>query len=153
MIAVFKGLRLRLRKAVFKNNLIMAVFDGYVIVFGVLINCPVYKELIFMSTSYSSFKLLMGLAIAALIDWKLTVSRAIIIVRKPAPKNMVMGTVVLKANPSSQFEVKYNATGSAIILAIMIKSKNSLFSICIILKTVAPRTFLMPISLVFSCAV
>ncbi|MNN01590.1 hypothetical protein D3C81_1142140 [compost metagenome] len=88
-----------------------------------------------------------------MIDWKLTVSRAIIIVRKPAPKNMVMGTVVLKANPSSQFEVKYNATGSAIILAIMIKSKNSLFSICIILKTVAPRTFLMPISLVFSCAV
>ena len=107
----------------------------------------------FLNISYSSCKLFTGLAYAALMDWKLTVNNAIAMVIPAAYRNIVTGSVVLNAKPSSQFMLKYTAIGIAMTLAKMTRSKNSLLSNCMMLNTVAPRTFLIPISLVLTCAV
>ncbi|HBI87803.1 MAG TPA: hypothetical protein DDY75_07950 [Sphingobacterium sp.] len=62
------------------------------------------------------------------MDWKLTVNNAIAMVIPAAYRNMVNGSVVLKAKPSSQFILKYTAIGIAMTLAKMTKSRNSLFN-------------------------
>src|SRR6478609_3079379 len=100
-----------------------------------------------MSVHYSAFKLFIGLILAALMAWKLMVNRATIVVASPAPKNTHQLIFMRYAKLCSQLFIDNHATGKAIREPAAINFAKSFEinnTICI---TLAPSTFLIPISL------
>src|SRR5687768_18608943 len=97
---------------------------------------------------YSLLKLFTGLAIAALIAWKLTVIKATSKAAKPAIKNIHQLILILYAKPCSQLCITHHAIGKATILASITSFIKSLDTSISILDIEAPNTFLTPISFV-----
>ena len=97
---------------------------------------------------YSDFKLFAGLATAALIAFELIVSKAMINANNPAPAKTHQLIAIRYAKSCNHLFMAYHATGKAISQEIIISFKKSLESMPAILPTDAPKTFLMPISLV-----
>src|SRR6185503_2703295 len=98
--------------------------------------------------SYSVLKLFTGFAIAALISWKLIVSNAINNAIDAVITNTVHPILVLYAKSCSHLFMAHHATGEAMTIAMNTSFRNSLDNIPTILPTVAPKTFLTPISFV-----
>src|SRR4030095_6277451 len=98
---------------------------------------------------YSVLKLFMGLATAAFITWKLTVTIAIIKTNKPAAPNIHHAISVRYAKSINQLFIIYQAIGTAMINATNINFKKSRDNIIARLLTVAPNTFRTPISFTF----
>ena len=104
-------------------------------------------------TDYSLLKLFTGLAIAALIAWKLTLINAMMMDPIPAIKNKPQLNSILYAKFSSHLCIKYHASGVAIAKAIMIRNTNSFENKYTMFDAVAPNTFLIPTSLILCTAI
>src|SRR6185436_11716409 len=98
--------------------------------------------------TYSLLKALTGLAIAALIAWKLTVSMAISRAVNPATANIHQLILIRYAKSSSHLFIAHHAIGDAMMMAIITSLRKSVESIFVISCTDAPKTFLIPISLI-----
>src|SRR5690242_7959558 len=86
---------------------------------------------------------------AALIAWKLTVINAISNAAKPETTNTHHSILIRYAKSCSHVFITYHATGTAMIAEIKTSFKKSVDSIAVISDTLAPSTFLMPISFTF----
>lgn len=100
------------------------------------------------SSVQSARKLFTGLAIAAFMVCTLKVISAITSKPKPHNANTHQLMVILYANPSSHLYIIHHATGVAITKAINTSCTKSFDKIEMILVTVAPSIFLIPISFV-----
>ena len=103
---------------------------------------------IFSFSNYSVLKLFTGFAIAAFIALKLIVINAINKAITPAMINIHQLIAVRYAKSSSHRLIAQPATGKAITEEIITSLRKSLDNIATILLTLAPNTFLMPISLI-----
>src|SRR5688500_10483968 len=97
---------------------------------------------------YSVLRLLIGLLTAAFIDWKLTVNNVIRIAARPAEINThpLIGSRYAKS--SSHFDIAHHAIGTAMRSEIKTNNKNSRDNRLNTDVTLAPNTFLIPISFV-----
>jgi hypothetical protein len=102
---------------------------------------------------YSLLKLFTGLAIAAFMDWKLTVANAIDMVTQPDTANTHHSICVLYAKVCSHRFIPYHARGEAIAIAIIISHKNSADNKVNKEATLAPNTLRMPTSFTLCSAV
>ena len=98
--------------------------------------------------NYSLLKLFTGLVIAAFIAWKLTVRSAIRIAANPAARNIHQLIATRYSKLCNQLCIIHQATGNATRQEIRTKIKKSFESNFAIPATLAPNTFLIPISLV-----
>lgn len=110
-------------------------------------------QLIQTITHYSLRKLSTGLATAAFIAWKLTVSNAINKAETPASTNIHQLIFIRYAKLCSHLFIDQYDKGNAMMHAIKTSFINSLESILVTCGTDAPSTFRMPISLVRFSAV
>src|SRR5215203_1336731 len=101
---------------------------------------------------YSVLKFFTGFANAALIAWRLTVTIAIEMATKAANTKTHHFIWMRYAKSCSHLFMNHHAIGKAIRDAISTNLKKSLDNIPTILLTVAPNTFLIPISFVFCSA-
>ena len=101
---------------------------------------------------YSVRKLFTGLAIAALIAWKLIVTNATVIATIEVIRNTSQLIFVLYANSCNQVFIIYQASGEAIRIEIPTSFRKSLDNNVMMPDTLDPNTFLMPISFVLCSA-
>src|SRR5215204_5009378 len=101
-----------------------------------------------MALVYSVRKLFIGLAIAALIAWKLIVVNAISNADAPAKINIHQPILTLNAKSCSQEFIAHHANGKAMTADNKISLRKLFDNNRTILEIEAPRTFLTPISFV-----
>src|SRR3569833_32550 len=101
-----------------------------------------------LSTAYSLLKLLTGLANAAFMAWKLIVTKAIIIADKADTTNTPAPMLTRYSYFSSQFTIKYNASGDAITQLISTSTTKSRDNNIHTWAIDAPSTLRIPTSLV-----
>src|SRR5258706_11020768 len=102
---------------------------------------------------YSVRNELTGLAIAALMAWKLTVNKATASATNPAAINIHQPIVILYAKSSNHLCINHHASGKANTAEIITSLRKSFDNMETILVTVAPSTFLTPISFVLCSAI
>lgn len=102
---------------------------------------------------YSVLSVFIGLAIAALIAWKLTVTREMNIAITPANPKIHHSISIRYAYSCNQVCIAHQAKGDAISNAIMTNNRNSLDNKENKEKMLAPSTFRIPISRVLCSAV
>src|SRR5438045_3628051 len=104
-----------------------------------------------VQTFYSVLKLFTGFATAAFIAWKLIVSRAMLKAAMAAIPKTHQLIATLYGKSCNHLLIANHATGKAISAAINTGFKKFSESIVVIFITLAPRIFLIPISL-FLCS-
>src|SRR5687768_18508696 len=95
---------------------------------------------------HSVRRLLTGLAIAAFTAWKLMVIIAIMMEARATKTNVSQLMETRYSKSCNHLFMMYQLTGIAIVIAIKTRRTNSLASILVIPRTLAPSTFRMPIS-------
>src|SRR6476469_1383214 len=98
------------------------------------------------ASDYSLLKLLTGLDNAALIACVLMVIKAMMTAMNAAAMNIHQAKLIRYAKSFNQLFIIYHAIGNATIAAIATNFKKSLTTSVTTLDTLAPSTFLMPIS-------
>ena len=138
------------RKYTITHNQLFIIFIGE-FVCSLLIRIPFIFDPLFVN-SHSERNVFTGLIIAALIEWKLTVTSVIKMIDPPAILKGIIPAETLNAKPSSHRSIIKNAMGNAINRAIIVNLRKLLHNINATLAVDAPTTFRMLISFCLFCA-